>query len=1179
MEQLLTLCKCSILTGGAVLLLTLLRPALGRRYQARWRLWLWLALAAVLLLPLFPTPWTAAVAERAPIRIEVPPPAPIVIQTAPEPADESPALPPSTIQGLLEEPAAPTQPPPSAEPAVRTAAPIRLSLPAALRTLWLAGMAVFALYFAIGNIVFCRRIFRWSRPAPEPLWEKLRETACAMALRRTPVLLVSDCVKSPMVIGLLRPKLVLPPEDYGEQELNFILRHELTHCKRGDLWYKLLLLAANGVHWFNPLAYLLVREASKDLELTCDDAVVAGADRETRRAYSETLLASLHRQGGAALALSTHFYGGAKTMKERFQNILTGSGRKRGIAVLCAVLLLLAAVGLGVALTEEKTVPLTDEELAQWQEKLAEPGWNGFLLHMYSCPELINLNSVLYQGAGLDHELTDAERSAAHSAFFTRYDDWKGDIYSETFGEPWENRIIGIYAADLEAYLREYTGLGFEDLSHTRTWYYLEEYDSYYMLNFSTDTLRVEVLSGERQGDTLRLTVRCEQENRSQTASEAAGIPWEDGVLTITDGKVVSYMSPLYADAEAAAMEELMRIAKSEDADVTIYNPLQLYHAYRGEMGDYHQWSFILLLTGEDGESRTESALLLTRRNPDGTLETLEFSQFGQAGGDGVRSYIGMGYTFEEYLRYRYDYGLTLSTRSWSWPAPSASFYEDFPAGKAEWATDPKETAARWLQACGDSLTEAETVYGSPSKTPDRHTNLYDYTTSYQDMVLRCTTAGGRQVLVLLNLLTPRGREIPGYWSVAGYKVETGEDLPEPDSDYRNGSAQIRYTVDGAEREVTAGLLHGGTDYQEGAYTDYAYDIYIPQGWAQTPVHGQGGLATCWYPAAADRENSYLRIAWSGCATASSFYQSYLPQYEDTENNRRSLDSGAATAAWARGKQSLSGQTRYTESLWVSGGQGPFEVLWTSTDPALMAEMRAVAMTFALAGEDPPAFGEIEPVTLMGQSVSYPGYRVVRQQTDTEWIKAGTYLVLTPEGWAFRLEDYFQENAERVRSLMNASSSHYPAPFGDIRLNSLELAGTQDSGFPKEGDGPHTLFIYRADWAMRTNYEGIPAYTGGTVDEDGYWHGDGTPYLVLEADYKRGCISRSFLMNSEYGPDSEAFQRELELVESGLSSSVWVTELGIDNRISVTEHTAHPAIFYDSTVGELFAVRSSPPQS
>ena len=184
-------------------------------------------------------------------------------------------------------------------------------------------------------------------------------------------------------------------------------------------------------------------------------------------------------------------------------------------------------------------------------------------------------------------------------------------------------------------------------------------------------------------------------------------------------------------------------------------------------------------------------------------------------------------------------------------------------------------------------------------------------------------------------------------------------------------------------------------------------------------------------------------------------------------------------------------------------------------------------------------------------------------------------MVLTPEGWAFRLEDYFQENAEHVRSLMNASSSHYPAPFGDIRLNGLELAGTQDSGFPREDDGPCTLFIYRADWAMETTYEGIPTYYGGTVDENGYWHSDGTPYLVLEADYKRGCINRSFLMHSADEPDSEAFQRELKMVESGLSSSVWVTELGIDNRLGVTEHATHPAIFYDSKVGELFAVHSS----
>ena len=84
-----------------------------------------------------------------------------------------------------------------------------------------------------------------------------------------------------MVIGVLRPRLLLPEEGYDARSLAFILRHELTHCRRHDLWYQLALLLANAVHWFNPLIWLMVRQAQGDMELTCDDAVVAGADRES----------------------------------------------------------------------------------------------------------------------------------------------------------------------------------------------------------------------------------------------------------------------------------------------------------------------------------------------------------------------------------------------------------------------------------------------------------------------------------------------------------------------------------------------------------------------------------------------------------------------------------------------------------------------------------------------------------------------------------------------------------------------------------------------------------------------------------------------------------------------------------------------------------------------------------
>ena len=1181
MEQMLSLLKCSVLVGVAVLVLWALRPALGKRYQAKWRCALWLILAAALLLPLLPVPapWTDAVTERAPIRIEVPQAPPIVLQSPAEPADTTPGPTPRPPAGDAVLPA-----PPLPSPAGGGAAgsqpvsqPVRVSLPTLLRTIWLAGMAVFALYYVLGTAFFYRRTLRWSRPAPEGLREQMEAAARSLGLRRTPALLVSGYVKSPMVIGLLRPRLVLPEEDYGPRELRFILRHELTHYRRGDLWFKLLLLIANGVHWFNPLSYLLVREAATDLELTCDDAVVAGADRETRRAYSETLLASLHRQSGAGVALSTHFYGGAKTMKERFQNILTGQGRKRGIAVLCAVLLLLAALGLGVAVTEQRSVPLTDAELAQWQEKLAQPGWAALLTHMYGSPEMLNLRYVLLYGAGIDHPLTDAERDDAHDAFFTRYDGRVGDAYTEAFGEPWENRIIGVTAADFDAYLREYTGLGFEDLSHAQQWNYLEEYDSYYALNTRTGDLQMEVVSGKRQGDTVRLTLRREQAEWNQTVCDQAGIPWEDAVLTVTGGKVESFANPLYAIAESAAAG-FLQDNYGEDAQAALSQPLLLRMAYRAETGDYCEWTLNFRLTAEDGEPRYDSARMITCMKDNGDTKMVQATMGDQTLGEGYPSYIAMGYRFEDYIRYHYDYGLTLTARHQGWPALTDAFQDLYQAGEAEWIKDPQETAAQWILSCGDQLVSAETVYEQgvdEAPADETYAASVRADMASRDVLLRCTTAEGRQVLILLNRLNPQAGRAPGCWTVVGWETESGEDLPAAaEADYQSASVQIRYTANGQEWETTAYLLRGGTGYQGGAYTDYAYDVYIPRGWTRSIVHTPEGFGTYWYPVAAYPGHNFLRIAWSGHADADSFYQSYLPQYEETENNKRQLDSGDATAAWARGTQTVSGQKRYTESLWVDGAHGPFEVLWTSTDPSLMAEMRAAAMTFTQAGEDPPSFGEIEPVTLTGHFVYYPGYREVWQAEDTEWLQAGNYLVLTPSGWAFRVEDYFQENAERVRSLMNVPSSRYPAPFGDIRLDTLELAWTQDSGFPKEDDSLYTLFIYRADWSMYA--ADAPSYAGGSVDQNGWWHRDKPCYLVLEASYKKGCIQRSFLMSSDYEPGSEEFNRELNMVETGLGSSVYVTEIGIDNRIGVTEHDTHPAIFYDSTARELYAIHTSP---
>ena len=342
MEILLDVVTWSAAVGAAALALTLLKPVLDRRYSARWRYWVWLVLSALLLLA--PVQWEKllpAAEARPPVIIAVP----------------SMELHVSRDEGVrLQRPAAA----PSARPAAAPAQPGRtLPLDTLLPALWLAGAAVYVLRRLAGTLLLLRRAGRWGRAAGEETARLYQETCREMGLKRAPALLVSTAAASPMLAGLLRTQLFLPAEDYSPQELRFILRHELTHYRRRDLWYKLVLLAADALHWFNPLAYLLAREAEADLELTCDDLVMAGADAETRRAYSETLLAAVRRQKGRS-ALSTHFYGGAQVMKERFRNILGMRGRRWGGIALAIALVLTVTAACTFGLRQETDKPIKD---------------------------------------------------------------------------------------------------------------------------------------------------------------------------------------------------------------------------------------------------------------------------------------------------------------------------------------------------------------------------------------------------------------------------------------------------------------------------------------------------------------------------------------------------------------------------------------------------------------------------------------------------------------------------------------------------------------------------------------------------------------------------------------------------------------------------------------------------
>ncbi len=90
-------------------------------------------------------------------------------------------------------------------------------------------------------------------------------------------LLVSDSVKTPGIAGVFNPRIIVPrqcAEKLSEQELRCVLMHELTHYRRGDLFLHHALLLLCYIHWYNPLAWLVLKQFKDEMEKACDLEVV-----------------------------------------------------------------------------------------------------------------------------------------------------------------------------------------------------------------------------------------------------------------------------------------------------------------------------------------------------------------------------------------------------------------------------------------------------------------------------------------------------------------------------------------------------------------------------------------------------------------------------------------------------------------------------------------------------------------------------------------------------------------------------------------------------------------------------------------------------------------------------------------------------------------------------------------
>lgn len=244
-----------------------------------------------------------------------------------------------------------------------------------LLTLWLAGVIACVLWQGIGYYRLIRSLKGTSQPVERADLHTILQEQCAdLVIDREIPLRVSSAADCPMLAGFIHPTLYLPDERISRTDAAFIFRHELTHYKHGDLWLKLLLLAARCLHWFNPLVHLIARFAQEDIEAACDDAVVRGHDGAYRRAYGETILRSAIAQAQKRKALVSCFGDDKKTLMRRFEGLFDKSVKKRGVALVVMIALLVGSLSCTIAVGDNGK-GLTKElriQLAQKQANEAE---------------------------------------------------------------------------------------------------------------------------------------------------------------------------------------------------------------------------------------------------------------------------------------------------------------------------------------------------------------------------------------------------------------------------------------------------------------------------------------------------------------------------------------------------------------------------------------------------------------------------------------------------------------------------------------------------------------------------------------------------------------------------------------------------------------------------------------
>lgn len=200
--------------------------------------------------------------------------------------------------------------------------------------LWIIGVCIIILYHVYFQFMFYFRIKRNINWSQNSKFQKiLNEQIIINKINSNINVYVVKGVPTPFLIGIIKNAIIIPENNYTEEDLKWIFNHELIHFKRKDNILKLLMILALALHWFNPLIYILRRLFFEQCELSCDEQVIKDAEIKEIKEYSLILINSIKYKNELKISLMSSKFSNKKIniIKRRIESMLNLKSKKNGL--------------------------------------------------------------------------------------------------------------------------------------------------------------------------------------------------------------------------------------------------------------------------------------------------------------------------------------------------------------------------------------------------------------------------------------------------------------------------------------------------------------------------------------------------------------------------------------------------------------------------------------------------------------------------------------------------------------------------------------------------------------------------------------------------------------------------------------------------------------------------------